>query len=236
MAKVKSIPVLDIPRLAKDDYRSTVAALSEHRTAAFPGVTYNKYRANLPFAVERVSDALRAQAIATFARCRSDVEAKNNRECFELTEGLYTDRNSRCWVLPALQLEDQTGLVLRMPQSVVRYDTSGKYSALVFPQPRKSFVPTEEELALLGVLIRRAWIPSARDTLFAPYPDMHFIVEFVDLASQRRNGPRVPRLMTLNELPSISDEVVSLRMANLSRALRDEPPPSETDQPEKKEN
>lgn len=235
MAKRKTLPLLDIPRLAKDDYGATVAALQGHRTAAFPGVTYGKYRATMKYAVERVSDRLRALAIANFSDCRSDIEANNNRECFELTEGLYAGLTSRCWVLPAMQLEDQTGLVLRMPNAVVRHDVTDKYSAVVFPQPRKSFVPTEEELAVLGVLIRRAWIPSARDTLFAPYPDMKFVIEFVDLASQRPKGPRVPRLRRLSDLPSVSEERVSHRMANLSRALREEALAGDSDHPDARE-
>ena len=232
MAKPRTIPVLDIPRLAKDDYPSTLAALLRHRSAAFPGVTYAKYRANLRHAVERPAARLREQAIQTFQRCRNDVEARNNLECFLLTEGIYAERKSRCWPIPAISLEDQTGLVLRMPPAVVRYDVEQKFSAVVFPQPRKSFVPTEEELALLGVLIRRIWVPNARDMLFAPYPDLKFVVEFVNLASQRSGGPRIPRLLTLSEdLPLLDDDLVNRRLSNLSRALLDEPQDDEEDQP-----
>ena len=234
MAKRKTLPVLDVPRLAKDSLAATAAALAAHRAAAFPGVTYAKYRAVLRHAVEGATGAIRRQALGTLDGCRSEVEARSNRECFLHTEGLYAELKSRCWTIAASQHEDQTGLVLRMPPAVVRYDIAGAYSAVVFPQPRKSFRPTVEDLAVLAVLLRRIWIPDARDLLFAPYPDMPFVVEFVDLACQKSGGPRVPRLRRLSDLPAVDDELVNRRLANLSRALIEEPETPE-ERPDKKE-
>ena len=234
MAKRKTLPVLDVPRLAKDSLLATKAALAAHRAAAFPGVTYVKYRAILLHAVEGAPDAIRRQALDTLRKCRSEIETRSNLECFLLTEELYGDVRSRCWSLGASQHEDQTGLVLRMPSAVVRYDVEGGYSAVVFPQPRKTFRPTEEDLAVLAVLLKRIWVPDARDLLFAPYPDMPFVVEFVDLACQRSGGPRVPRLRRLSDLPMVDDELVNRRLANLARALQDEPDTPE-ERPSKRE-
>lgn len=186
-------PCHELVRLHRDTLDKTVEAVLSHLRRKPVGWSYNLARHLSPLALPEglpISAFRRACGAARMAEAGKAA----NLEVLEEVRRIGIGRDLQCYTKGDAYLSITKEISLRVAADF--YYVEGGVAKLVWLQPRRTYALDDKQLGTFCTLLRRA-------LLVGDFVDAD--VELFDLSAPPRS-PRNPRVMSVRELPQVSED------------------------------